>query len=180
MAEPSPFRLAEFKGLIMRFAPVAVALALLLATQASVSTAGEREPEHRAALLIAQGQAALEAGETQAAIDAFEAAFAVDPAYTPIFILLAKASRAEGLQGKAITYYREALDRDPGNYAAISGEGEALVERGALEQAARNLARLESLCGEDCPETLALQASIDAGPPALLAAETPDDGAVAN
>lgn len=164
----------------MRFAPVAAALSLFLATTASVTSAGGQQPEPRAVMLIAQGQASLEAGEIQAAIDAFEAALVVDPAYTPIFINLAQAARRDGLQGKAISYYREALARDPGNFAAISGEGEALVEKGALEKAQRNLARLESLCGSSCPETIALQASITAGPPAQLAAETVDDGTASN
>ena len=159
----------------MRFAPIAAALSLFLATTASMSSASQTEAEPRAAMLIAQGQAALEAGETQAAIDSFEAALVVDPGYTPIFIELAQASRAEGLQGKAIRYYREALARDPDNFAAISGEGEALVEKGALEKANRNLARLESLCGATCPETLALQTRIAAGPPERLAVETSDD-----
>ena len=164
----------------MRFAPVAAALSLFLATTASVSTANEREASPRAAMLLAEGHAALEAGDTQAAIDAYEAAFTVDPGYTPIIIALAEAARREGLQGKAITYYREALARDPGNLAAISGEGEALVEKGAVEKAQRNLARLESLCGVNCPETVALQARIEAGPPARLAVDTAEDGTLAN
>jgi Tfp pilus assembly protein PilF len=171
---------SRFKELFMRFAPVAAALSLFLATTASVSTANERDPEPRAAMLIAQGQAALEADDTQAAIDAFEAALVVDPGYTPIFIHLARAARLDGLQGKAIRYYREALARDPGNFAAISGEGEALVEKGAVEKAQRNLSRLESLCGDTCPETLALRASIAAGPPARLAAETDEDAPASN
>ena len=53
------------------------------------------------------------------------------------------------MQGKAIHYYREALERDPHNLAAISGEGEALVEKGAVEKARRNLAQLEGLCGDE-------------------------------
>jgi Tfp pilus assembly protein PilF len=133
----------------MRFAPAAAALSLCLAMSASVLNAGSGDkPDPRAAALIAQGQAALKAGETQAAVDAFEAALAVDPGYTPVFIELAEAARQNGLQGKAIRYYREALLRDPGNFAAISGEGAALVEKGALEKAKRNLATLQSLCGK--------------------------------
>ncbi len=157
----------------MRFAPAAAALSLCLAMTASISLAGAAaSPDPRAAALIAQGQASLIAGETEGAIDAFEAALAVDPAYTPIFINLAEASRQQGLQGKAIRYYREALDRDPGNFAAISGEGTALVEKGALEKAKRNLATLQSLCGDKCPETVALQSSIARGVPARLAVDT--------
>ena len=72
------------------------------------------------------------------------------------------------MQGKAIRYYREALDRDPRNLAAIAGEGQALVEKGALEKAKGSLAKLESLCGASCPETQTLSATIAAGPPARV------------
>jgi tetratricopeptide (TPR) repeat protein len=165
----------------MRFAPAAAALSLCLAMSASVLNAEAGEPaDPRAAALIAQGRAALLAGEPQAAIDAFEAALAVDPGHTPIFIDLADAARRQGLQGKAIGYYREALERDPGNFAAISGEGAALVEKGALEKAKRNLARLQSLCGDKCPETVALQSTIARGPSARLAAESKPGGAPAS
>ncbi|QFT78071.1 tetratricopeptide repeat protein [Erythrobacter sp. THAF29] len=164
----------------MRFAPAAAALSLALVMTASVTSAGDREADPRAAALIVEGQALLNAGDTQGAIDAFEAALAVDPGYTPIFLNLAEAARQDGLQGKAIKYYREALARDPNNFAAISGEGEALVEKGALEKAKRNLSRLESLCGANCPETVALQSSIAAGPPARLAAETAEAGPTSN
>lgn len=164
----------------MRYAPVAAALSLILTITASVTSADPRVADPRAELLISEGRAALEAGDTQAAVDAFEAAFAVDPSYTPVLIELAEAARADGLQGKAIRYYREALVRDPDYLAAISGEGEALVEKGAVEKAQRNLARLESMCGSSCPETVALQASINAGPPARLAVDTAEDGRVSN
>ncbi len=156
----------------MRFAPAAAALSLFLITTASVTSAQDRAPDPRAQVLIVQGEAAMNAGKTQAAIDAYEAALAVDPGYTPIFIKLAEAARGDGLQGKAIRYYREALARDPENFAAISGEGAALVEKGAVEKAKRNLAHLQSKCGDSCPETVALQTRIAAGPPARLAAET--------
>ncbi|MFW2350383.1 tetratricopeptide repeat protein [Qipengyuania sp.] len=149
----------------MRFAPAAAALSLALAMTSSMSWAGQREPAPRAAVLITEGQAALSQGDTQGAIDAYEAALAIDPGYTPIFLRLAEAARAERLQGKAIRYYREALVRDPRNLAAIAGEGEALVEKGAVEKAKGNLAKLESLCGSSCAETRTLSARIAAGPP---------------
>jgi tetratricopeptide (TPR) repeat protein len=181
MTQPSGSRSQALKELLMRFAPAAAALSLCLAMTASMSLAGDdAAPDPRAAVLIAQGQASLTAGEPQAATDAFEAALAVDPGYTPIFIDLAEASRQQGLQGKAIRYYREALLRDPGNFAAISGEGSALVEKGALEKAKRNLAQLQSLCGDDCPETVALQSTISRGVPARLAVDSKGDGAASN
>lgn len=172
MDKPSSTLLAILGENLMRFGPVAAALSLFFAVNSSVGFAGDHEPNQRAIALVAEGRAALASGDAQGAIDAFEAALAVDPAYTGIFIELAEAARQDGLQGKAIRYYREALERDPGNFAAISGEGEALVEKGAMEKAKRNLAILRSKCGSECPETLALQTSIARGGPAIMAVET--------
>jgi tetratricopeptide (TPR) repeat protein len=181
MTQPSGSRSQALKELLMRFAAPAAALSLCLAMTASISVAGdEAAPDPRAAALVAQGQALLAGGQPDAAIDAFEAALAVDPGYTPIFIDLAEAARQQGLQGKAIRYYRDALARDPGNFAAISGEGAALVEKGALEKAKRNLAKLQSLCGDSCPETVSLQSSIARGVPARLAVESKADTAASN
>ena len=165
-------RTNDWKDLIMRFAPASAALALLFAVSASVGQGQEHVPDPRAASLVAEGQAALEAGQPQKAIDAFEAALAVDPAATSIFLHLADAARREGLQGKAIRYYRAALERDPDNLAALSGEGEALVEKGAVERARRNLAKLQSMCSGTCPEASELAAAIARGPqPRVLTAE---------
>lgn len=160
------------KEVLMRFAPAAAALSLVFAVQASVGYGADRDPAPRAAMLITEGRAALDAGEPQKAIDAFEAALAVDPGYTPIYLDLAKTARIEGLQGKAISYYREVLDRNPNDFAAIAGEGEAMVEKGAVEKARTNLSQLESLCGSNCAETQALAATISQGPqPRVLTAE---------
>ncbi|MEW4447810.1 tetratricopeptide repeat protein [Qipengyuania sp. JC766] len=156
----------------MRYAPVSAVLSIALAITASVGVAQDRDPDPRAAVLIADGKAALDAGQPQRAIDAFEAALAVDPGYTPIYLDLAEAARRDGMQGKAIGYYRKAQERDPRNYAAISGEGEALVEKGAIEKARQNLTKLESLCGESCPETQDLASALARGPQTpVLAAE---------
>ena len=156
----------------MRYTPAALALSLLAAVTASVSYGAERQPDPRAGALVAEGRSELAAGEVQAAIDSFEAALAIDPAHTPIYLDLAEAARRSGLQGKAIHYYREALEREPNNLAAISGEGEALLEKGAVEKARRNLAQLQSMCGGDCEETRQLAAALQRGPqPTVLTAE---------
>lgn len=144
----------------MRYYPAALALSLFCALSASVGSSATPEPGAGVASLRAEGQEALVAGKTQSAIDSFEAALAIDPAFTPLYLDLARAARQEGLQGKAIHYYRELLERDPNNFAAISGEGEALAEKGAVEKARRNLAQLESLCGGGCEETRVLAAKL--------------------
>jgi Tfp pilus assembly protein PilF len=156
----------------MRYTPAALAISLLLAVTASVGQGADREGDARALRLVAEGRSELAAGQVQAAIDSFEAALAIDPGFTPIYLELAEAARRQGLQGKAIHFYREALERDPGNLAAISGEGEAMLEKGAVEKARRNLARLESMCGGDCEETRQLAAALARGPQAgVLTAE---------
>ncbi len=156
----------------MRYFPAALALSVLAGVTASVGGAEVPDTNPRAEALLAEGRADMRAGELQGAVDAFEAALAVDPGQPEIYLELAEVSRRVGLQGKAIHYYREALEREPSNFAAISGEGEALVEKGAVEKAKRNLAKLESLCGEGCMETRALAAAIAAGPaPQVLTAE---------
>ena len=148
----------------MRYAPAALALSLLVAVTASVGDAAPRAVDPRAMELVAQGRSLLGEGNVQPAIDAFEAALAIDPSFSDVYLELAEAARQQGLQGKAIHFYREALDHEPGNLAAISGEGEAMVEKGALAKAKANLAKLESICGEGCTETQELAAAIAAGP----------------
>lgn len=156
----------------MRYAPAAIALSLLVAVTASVGQGAEREPDPRSAALVAEGKSHLVAGDVDAAIDSFEAALTIDPGHTAVYLELAEAARLQGLQGKAIHYYRGALDRDPGNLAALSGEGEALLEKGAIEKARRKLAQLESLCGSSCTETQQLASAIERGPrPATMTAE---------
>jgi len=156
----------------MRYTPAAIALSLLAAVTSSVGYGAERVPDPRAVALVEEGRSALASGDVQGAIDSFEAALTIDPGHTAIFIDLADAARQQGLQGKAIKYYREALEHEPANLAAISGEGEALVEKGAVEKARRNLSRLESLCGSGCDESRQLAAAIQQGPQApVLAAE---------
>lgn len=145
----------------MRFAPAGLALSLAFALTASMGhSAPPQVLDPRAASLVTQGRAALTAGNADAAIDAFEAALAIQPGATAITLDLAEATRRQGLQGKALHYYREALERDPQNLVAISGEGAALVEKGAVEKARRNLTRLQGLCGEACPQTRDLAAMI--------------------
>ena len=148
----------------MRYAPAAAALSLMLAVSASVGLSADRAPDPRTVALLTAGDKALAADDAQGAIDSYEAALSIDPGYTPVLLKLAEAARAEELQGKAIGYYREALARDPKNFAAISGEGEALVEKGAIEKARRNLAKLESLCGANCTETRSLAMALSRQP----------------
>ena len=157
----------------MRYTPAAAALSLLALVTGSMGAAKVTETvDPRAQILLEDGNLQLAKGAVDAATDSFEAALAVDPAYTGTYIALGEAARKAGLQGKAIHYYREALERDPNNLSAISGEGGALAEKGALEKARANLARIEGLCGKACPEAQALTQAIAKGAaPRVVSAE---------
>ena len=162
----------------MRFAPAAAALSLALALTASVGFSAAPAPAPEVTALIAQGDQALQAGDKEGAVSAFEAALAVDPGYTPTLLKLGEAARANGLQGKAIRYYRLALAREPNNVAALAGEGSALAEKGAIEKARRNLAEVRKACGKsDCLAAQQLAAAIAKGPVTYVAsneAKAPD------
>lgn len=157
----------------MRYTPAALALSLLVAVTSSVSFSAPSKPlDPRASALLAQGRAELAAGRVNEAVDAYEAALTVAPGTTQILLDLAEATRRQGMQGKALHYYREALENEPGNLLAISGEGAALAEKGAIEKARRNLSRLEGLCGSNCEATRELSAAIAQGPaPRVVSAE---------
>jgi cytochrome c-type biogenesis protein CcmH/NrfG len=177
MAGKARLSLPALKEFVMRYFPAALALSLAVAVTASIGQGAERQADPRAVALEKDGEAKLAAGDVQGAVDAFEAALAVDPGHTQVYLDLAEAARREGLQGKAIHFYREALEREPENLAAISGEGAALVEKGAVEKARKNLSKLETMCGGNCRETKQLAAAIARGPQqAVLTAEavTPD------
>jgi tetratricopeptide (TPR) repeat protein len=163
----------DLREQLMRYTPAALALSLLAAVTASVGQSAAPAPlDPRAALLVGEGRKALAAGDANGAIDAYEAAFAIQPGHIAILLNLAEATRKQGMQGKALRYYREALEREPDNIFAISGEGLALVEKGATEKARRNLARLEQLCGGTCAPARDLAAAIQQGPaPQMVSAE---------
>ncbi len=166
--------MATLKEHIMRYTPAAAALSLLAAITASTSfSAAPAVPlDPRAAALVQQGREVLATGNIDSAIDAYEAAYAVQPGHATIVLSLAEAARRQGLPGKALHYYRQVLSREPNNEYAISGEGAALVEKGAVEKAKLNLARLETLCGKNCTPAKLLAAAIARGPaPKVVTAE---------
>jgi tetratricopeptide (TPR) repeat protein len=176
MTSERPDSRPTIKELAMRYTPAALAIALLATVTSSAGFSAVQDPDPRAAQLVAEGRAALDAGDVDGATDAFEAALAIDPAYSTIYLELARAARVSGMQGKAIRYYRAVLARDPENLAALAGEGEALAEKGALAGARENLAQLESLCGFDCAQVDALAAAIARGPlPRVASAEVAPD-----
>lgn len=157
----------------MRLTPPAIALAALLATVSSVSHGQRRDDDidARSLALVAEARAALAAGRFEAANDALETALAVDPRNRTAFNELANVAKKQGLPGKAIRLYREALLLEPNDVGALAGQGEALVAKGAVTKARENLAKVKTLCVSNCPEQVQLSAAIERGGPPALAAQ---------
>ncbi|MGN6374388.1 MAG: tetratricopeptide repeat protein [Sphingomonas sp.] len=126
---------------------------------------------------LAKGKAANAAGKLDEATDDLETALAVDPRNREAFDLLGSVAHGRGLNGKAIRHYRDALLLDPNDRAAISGEGQALLAKGAVKQAKADLDKLQKLCKGPCPEAQQLAAAIAKGPPATALAAQVDTGA---
>jgi Tfp pilus assembly protein PilF len=161
---------------LMRLTPPAIALAALLATVSSVSQGARPDAmiDARSLALLKQGEAAAAAGQFSAANDALETALAVDPRNRAAFIVLAKVASRQGLDGKAIRLYREALLLEPNDVVALAGQGEAMVAKGAVTKAGENLTKIKTLCVATCPQEAFLAAVIARGaPPQAVAAATP-------
>ncbi len=147
----------------MRLTPPAIAIAVLLATVSSVSH-GQRpdsQIDPRSLMLMRMGQAEAGAGRYDSATDALESALAVDPKNRAAFLVLADVAKKQGLPGKAIRLYREALLIEPNDIVALAGQGEALVAKGAVTKAKENLAKVRTLCLTACPEQVMLAAAIE-------------------
>ena len=158
--------------MLMRFSPMTLALSLTLLTVSS-GVNGQRADDQinpKSLALLAEGQNQLKAGNLSAANDALETALAVDPRNRAAFITLGRVAQAQALPGKAIRLYFEALSLEPNDVTALSAQGEAMVQLGALPRARDNLAKLQKLCTSSCPQVATLSASIARGP-AVAAAQ---------
>lgn len=154
----------------MRFVPVGIAAALGIA---ALSTSGhgqkpDAQVDARSVSLLDQAKTARASGQLEQANDLLETALVVDPKNRRAFHELAEIAKAQGLPGKSIRYYREALELEPNDVTALAGQGDALVQKGAVLKARENLARLKRVCASGCAEEARLAAVIEKGPPAAV------------
>ena len=160
----------------MRLTPIALFTGIALATVASAGH-GQKPDDQidaRSVSFAQEGQALLSAAKYQEAIDLYETALAIDPRNRQAYIGIARVAQAQKLPGKAIRFYNEALKIEPNDVNALAGQGEAYVQRGAVERARRNLERVKTLCAAPCGQANTLAAAIAKGPPAeVLTAQAP-------
>ena len=151
----------------MRLTPITLSVAFALATMASAGH-GQRPDDQidsRSLELLQQGQALTAGGQYNQATDVLETALAVDPRNRAAYVALARVAQGQKLPGKAIRLYAEALKLEPNDVNALAGQGEALVERGAVERAKRTLETVKTACKGPCPQATTLAAMIAKGPP---------------
>ena len=160
----------------MRFTPAAMAAAVIISTMSTSSIGAPPQQVAISALSLDMQREAerLQAeGKLDEATGYFETALLADPRNINAYIGLAQIAQVQSLPGKAIRLYREALELEPDNRVALAGQGIALVERGAIERARLNLARLQAMCGATrCDEVMRLSAALaNAGPRTAMRAE---------
>jgi hypothetical protein len=61
---------------------------------------------------------------------------------------------------------------EPNDIAALAGQGEAMVAKGAVTKAGENLSKIRTLCVTTCPEQVHLSAVIARGAPVEKVAAT--------
>lgn len=151
----------------MRLLPIALILALGAATMSS-SVSGQRADDQIAPQSLAyqaRGEALTASAQYPAATDALETALAVDPRNRGAYRSLARVAFAQGLYGKSIKLYGEVLSIEPNDLAALAGQGDAMVQRGAVDRARANLERIRKLCVTGCAPATQLASVIAKGPP---------------
>jgi len=152
---------------------LSLCLSVGLLTAAAQAAPMQGAPASQA--MVTRAQAALDQGKTQAAIDQFETALALDPANVAAYIGLGRAHHKADLSGKAVRFYREALNIDPNDLTALEEQGEVLAERGATQRAQINLARIRTICKTDCLHATRLATAIDKAVTAQKASTAPAD-----
>lgn len=165
------FASGTFVEMVMRVTPIALAGAIIVGTLASAGH-GQRPDDQidaRSVALTQQAKSLTSAARYNEAIDALETALAIDPRNRSAYVGLARVAQGQKLPGKAVKLYGEALALEPNDIDALAGQGEAFVQRGAVERAKQNLDKIKILCKSACAQATTLAAAIAKGPPVVTA-----------
>jgi tetratricopeptide (TPR) repeat protein len=160
----------------MRAIAVSTAAALTLLCLGTSLTAQrpDDQVDAKSLALLEQSRAAKAAGNLEAAVDLAETALVLDPRNRAAYVQLGDLATARELPGKALGFYRDALNLEPTDVAALRGQGEALVTKGAVNRARETLAKIKTICAKQCPEATQLAQAIEKGPPAIQTAVKSD------
>lgn len=150
-------------NLIMRFSPIFFALSLFLATVSSVGYSQNQDDiiSPKAESFMQLADEATRAGNYDEAIGYYETALALHPRNRRAYIGLAQIAEAQKLNGKAIRLYKEVLEINPNDQTALVQQGRIFAQKGAINRAEDNLARLKIVCGVDCAKNQDLSIAIN-------------------
>jgi tetratricopeptide (TPR) repeat protein len=109
--------------------------------------------------LMARAQSAAAMNKTTDALDLYEAAVAVDPKNIAAYVGLGRTYEAVGMQGRALRYYRLALDINPNDLAALEAQALGMMAKGAPTKAQVPLDRIRKLCPKGCPTLVRIDAA---------------------
>jgi tetratricopeptide (TPR) repeat protein len=130
---------------MLRFLITLILLTLPLTAQAAT-------PKTPAQEIQARADAALAAGKASDALDLFESAVVADPRNGAAYVGMGKAFEQLGLPGRALRYYRQALDINPRDLDALEARAKALAARGMASKADDAAAQLAKACPKSCPQ----------------------------
>lgn len=137
---------------ILAAASVFAATPALAKLAASAALAGD---------LIVQARAAQAANKPTEALDLYEAAALADPTSPAPYVGMARTYEALGMQGKALRYYREALDLNPNDVSVLESQAMLMIAKGNTEKAQASLARMKKLCAKTaCPSVGRVDAAL--------------------
>jgi tetratricopeptide (TPR) repeat protein len=136
--------------------PLAVIFSLIitgpvLAKAAAPATASQQ--------LAARAQSAAALNKTTEALDLYESAVAADPKNIAAYVGLGRTYEAAGMQGRALRYYRLALDINPNDLGALEAQALGMMAKGAPTKAQAPLDRIRKLCPKSCPTLVRVDAA---------------------
>jgi tetratricopeptide (TPR) repeat protein len=111
--------------------------------------------------LVAQARVAMAAGKQAEALDLYETAALADPTSAAPYVGMARTYEALGLQGKALRYYREALELTPNDLSVLESQALLMIAKGNVAKAEAGLARMKKLCAKTaCPAVPRVDAAL--------------------
>jgi len=112
--------------------------------------------------LVAEAAMALEAEKVSDAQLLYERALVADPANTNALLGLGRSHEVQGRVGRGLKYYRQALEIEPNDKAALEVQALAFLKREMLDRADANRAKLARLCPEGCTALDTVETALEA------------------
>jgi len=150
----------------------------VLAAVAPTHAAPGDSYDNAARRLIEMGRDNLRQEAYGDALEMFESALVADPSSVDALIAIGDTYDVIDRRDRSLRYYRQALQIEPNNRAALTAEALALIADGDRSGAEDNLERLRRICGEagcaeiDRLEQALAQADAEAGSEAGTTART--------